>query len=123
MQYWFLQALPTLSRFGPEQSGTKKMPYRNIGLSINPTAERTAFLTLALRSLARALMWPVRVYRARQTLHQLSSMDARELRDIGLTPYDVQSAQALPMDADPTKLLAHRARERARNAVTNRIHG
>lgn len=99
------------------------MPYRNIGLSINPTAERTAFLTLALRSLARALMWPVRVYRARQTLHQLSSMDARELRDIGLTPYDVQSAQALPMDVDPTKLLAHRARERARNAVANRIHG
>ena len=65
--------------------------------------------------LGQSLLWPVRVYRARQTLHQLSRMNARELRDIGLTPYDVQSAQALPLDADPTHLLAGRARERARN--------
>lgn len=99
------------------------MPYRNIGLSVNPLAERTAFLTLALRSFTRAVMWPVRVYRARQTLHQLASMDARELRDIGLTPYDVQSAQALPMDVDPTKLLANRARERARSSVASQFRG
>jgi uncharacterized protein YjiS (DUF1127 family) len=80
---------------------------------------RTAYLASLLQaigqSLGQALLWPVRVYRARQTLHQLSRMNARELRDIGLTPYDVQSAQALPLDADPTQLLAARAQERARN--------
>jgi uncharacterized protein YjiS (DUF1127 family) len=73
-----------------------------------------------MQAALRALLWPIRVYRARQTLHQLASMDARELRDIGLTPYDVQSAQALPMDADPTSVLAIRARERARNAIESR---
>ncbi|WP_409337825.1 DUF1127 domain-containing protein [Afipia sp. P52-10] len=97
------------------------MPYRNIGLSVHPVAGRTAFLTLAAR-FVRPLLWPIRVYRARQALHQLAAMDTRELRDIGLTPYDVQSAQALPMDADPTKLLALRARERARGAIESRYY-
>lgn len=72
------------------------------------------------RSLGVALLWPIRVYRARQTLHALSRMDARELRDIGLTPYDVKSAQALPLDVDPTALLSDRAHERARNMFTAR---
>lgn len=80
---------------------------------------RTAYLASLLQaighSLGQSLLWPIRVYRARQTLHTLARMDARELRDIGLTPYDVQSAQALPLDADPTELLTDRARERARN--------
>jgi hypothetical protein len=67
--------------------------------------------------LGQSLLWPVRVYRARQTLHQLSRMNARELRDIGLTTYDIQSAQALPLDTDPTQLLASRAQERARNTL------
>ena len=83
---------------------------------------RTAYLASLLQaigqSLGQSLLWPVRVYRARQTLHQLSRMNARELRDIGLTPYDVRSAQALPLDADPTRLLADRARERSRNDLT-----
>jgi uncharacterized protein YjiS (DUF1127 family) len=76
---------------------------------------RTAYFASLLQAIGQSLLWPVRVYRARQTLHQLSRMNARELRDIGLTPYDVQSAQALPLDADPTQLLAARAQERARN--------
>ena len=76
---------------------------------------RTAYLGSLLQAIGQSLLWPVRVYRARQTLHTLSRMDQRELRDIGLTPYDVQSAQALPLDSDPTELLADRARERARN--------
>ena len=76
---------------------------------------RTAYLLSLLQAVGQSLLWPVRVYRARQTLHTLSRMDARELRDIGLTPYDVQSAQGLPLDSDPTQLLADRARERARN--------
>jgi hypothetical protein len=75
-----------------------------------------------LQAIGQSLLWPVRVYRARQTLHQLSLMDARELRDIGLTPYDVQSAHALPLDADPTKLLADRAGERARSVLQSRYY-
>ncbi|MDQ8727946.1 DUF1127 domain-containing protein [Bradyrhizobium sp. LHD-71] len=75
-----------------------------------------------LQALGRFLLWPIRVYRARQTLHQLSQMDVRELRDIGLTPYDVQSAQALPLDADPTKLLASRARERLSSQIERRYY-
>ena len=73
------------------------------------------YLGLLLQAVGQSLLWPVRVYRARQTLHQLSQMDARELRDIGLTQYDVRSAHGLPLDVDPTRLLADRATERARN--------
>ena len=76
---------------------------------------RTAYLVSLLQAIGQSLLWPVRVYRARQALHTLSRMDSRELRDIGLTPYDVQSAHGLPLDCDPTLLLADRARERARN--------
>jgi hypothetical protein len=49
-------------------------------------------------------------------------MDARELRDIGLTQYDINSAQALPLDVDPTTLLASRAQERARNDINKRYY-
>ena len=76
------------------------------------------YLGLLLQAIGQSLLWPIRVYRARKTLHQLSQMDARELRDIGLTPYDVRSAHGLPLDADPTALLADRARERARNLLS-----
>ena len=51
----------------------------------------------------------------RAAIKALRQLDDRELRDIGLSPYDVQSAQGLPLDCDPTQLLAERARERARN--------
>jgi hypothetical protein len=43
-------------------------------------------------------------------------MDRRELADIGLNPRDVRDASALPLDHDPTALLAARARERRRDA-------
>lgn len=79
---------------------------------------RTAYIVSLLKVIGQLALWPVRVYRARQTLHLLARMDARELRDIGLTPFDVRSAQALPLDADPTQLLADRAQERARNMFT-----
>ena len=79
---------------------------------------RTAALVSVLQVIGYSLLWPVRVYRARQTLHQLSLMNARELRDIGLTSYDVRSAHGLPLDADPTKLLASRASERARSVLS-----
>lgn len=83
---------------------------------------RTVSPRSLLSLIGHVLLWPVRVYRARQALHQLSQMDARELRDIGLTPYDIQSAQALPLDADPTTLLASRASERTRKALEKRYY-
>jgi hypothetical protein len=43
-------------------------------------------------------------------------MDRRELADIGLSPCDLRDVSALPLDRDPTALLARRAHERRRNA-------
>ena len=83
---------------------------------------RTTYLIALLQAIGRSLLWPVRVYQARQTLHQLASMDTRELRDIGLTRYDVSAAQALPLDVDPTALLADRAKERARSDIERRYY-
>ncbi len=96
------------------------MSHTNIGLHRIEwiRLSRSATLVSLLQAIGRCLLWPVRAYRARQTLHQLSMMDARELRDIGLTHYDVRSAHGLPLDADPTRLLASRASERARNVLS-----
>jgi uncharacterized protein YjiS (DUF1127 family) len=64
----------------------------------------------------RVATWPFRVAATRATLRTLASMDRRELADIGLNPSDVRDASALPLDRDPTELLARRARERRRDA-------
>jgi uncharacterized protein YjiS (DUF1127 family) len=64
----------------------------------------------------QAAAWPFRVAAARATLKALTNMDRRELADIGLNPSDVRDASALPLDHDPTELLARRARERRRDA-------
>jgi uncharacterized protein YjiS (DUF1127 family) len=64
----------------------------------------------------RAAAWPFRVAAARATLRTLSNMDRRELADIGLNLSDVRDASALPLDRDPTALLARRACERRRDA-------
>src|SRR5882672_8383396 len=64
----------------------------------------------------RAASWPFRVAAARATLRTLANMDRRELADIGLNPSDVRDASALPLDRDPTELLAQRAHERRRDA-------
>ena len=64
----------------------------------------------------QAAAWPFRVAAARATMRTLAAMDRRELADIGLNPSDVRDASALPLDGDPTELLARRARERRRNA-------
>src|ERR1700733_13788049 len=64
----------------------------------------------------QAAAWPFRVAAARAPLRALASMDRRELADIGLNPSDVRDASALPLDRDPTELLARRARERRRDA-------
>src|ERR1700733_2934959 len=57
-----------------------------------------------------------RVAAARATLKALANMDRRKLADIGLNPSDVRDASALPLDRDPTALMATRARERRRDA-------
>ena len=64
----------------------------------------------------RAAAWPFRVAAARATLRALANMDGRELADIGLTRCDLRDATAFPLDRDPGKLLAARARERQGNA-------
>jgi uncharacterized protein YjiS (DUF1127 family) len=67
---------------------------------------------------SRAAAWPFRVAAARANLRALGRMDRRELADIGLNPSDVRDATALPLDRDPTALLAARVRERRANALT-----
>jgi uncharacterized protein YjiS (DUF1127 family) len=75
-----------------------------------------------LRSLwagaSRAAAWPFRVAAARATLRALGQIDRRELADIGLTPCDLRDISALPLDRDPTALLARRVGERQTNAFT-----
>src|SRR6478752_8381473 len=61
----------------------------------------------------RMVFWPVRVARTRKVMNQLAAMNAHQLKDIGLTPDDIISAQAVALDQDPTSLLASRAKERA----------
>ena len=62
----------------------------------------------------RALGWPGRVNAARRAMNELAHMSDYELRDIGLTRQDVADVSALPLDQDPTVLLARR-REAARD--------
>jgi uncharacterized protein YjiS (DUF1127 family) len=65
-------------------------------------------------TLRRAISWPARVGAARRTMSQLARMSEYELRDIGLTRQDLLDVTALPIDSDPSALLARRraARER-----------
>ena len=58
--------------------------------------------------LTRVLQWPARVGAARRAMSQLARMSDYELRDIGLTRQDVVDVSALPLDEDPTALLARR---------------
>ena len=67
-------------------------------------------------AMTRAAAWPFRVAAARATLRALANMDRRELADIGLIPCDLRDVSALPLDRDPTGLLARRSHERRRDA-------
>jgi uncharacterized protein YjiS (DUF1127 family) len=78
-------------------------------------AENRVWRTIGVGA-RRLATWPFRVAAARATLRTLASMDRHELADIGLNPSDVCDASALPLDRDPTELLAARARERRRDA-------
>ena len=69
-----------------------------------------------LAGVRRLAAWPFQVAASRATLKALANMDRRELADIGLNASDVRDASALPLDRDPTELLARRVRQRRRDA-------
>jgi uncharacterized protein YjiS (DUF1127 family) len=69
----------------------------------------------ATSALWRILTWPARVGAARRTMSELARMSEYELRDIGLTRSDVNDATALPLDADPSRLLVRRRAWRERS--------
>lgn len=52
------------------------------------------------------LLWLPRFWKARSQLAFLAAMSECERRDIGLTGCDVENALALPVDRDPTEVLA-----------------
>ncbi|MGX5850223.1 hypothetical protein ACWGTO_24385 [Mesorhizobium sp. PL10] len=52
------------------------------------------------------LLWLPRFWKARSELSGLAAMSECERRDIGLTGCDIGNALALPVDRDPTKVLA-----------------
>ena len=66
-------------------------------------------VVIKLRS---AMLWPLRVLRARRELEMLARMSENELKDIGLTRTDLGDATALPADASPSEFLAARVEER-----------
>jgi len=53
-----------------------------------------------------ALLWLPRFWKARGELAALATMSECERRDIGLTAFDVENALTLPVDRDPTEVLA-----------------
>src|SRR3954447_515050 len=77
-------------------------------------AEGAPFIRQAVSVASRALAWPIRVLRARRELAKLADLTDHELRDIGLMRQDLRSATALPLDEDPTLLLAKIVAERRR---------
>ncbi len=60
-----------------------------------------------------------RAYKHRRALTQLSHLDERMLRDIGLTRGDLRDAAAEPLWRDPTTVLVRRSNER--RSTRNRI--
>lgn len=82
------------------------------GLSRGGSRERGSILPLLRRAVAIAALWPVRVARARREFARLSALTEHELRDIGLTRGDLADVTALPLDEDPTLVLARKVEER-----------
>ncbi len=72
------------------------------------------WLLLAAKTGLRVVGWPARVLRARRVMRDFEGMGERELRDIGLATYDIAFVRGLPLDHDPSGLLASRARDRSR---------
>jgi uncharacterized protein YjiS (DUF1127 family) len=77
-----------------------------------PRVQSAGPASRVLTKLKAAMIWPVRVLRARRELEMLARMSESELKDIGLTRTDLGDATALPADASPTEFLALRIEER-----------
>lgn len=59
-----------------------------------------------LTAVASALLWLPRFWKARKDLAALAGMNECERRDIGVTCFDIENMLALPVDRDPTEVLA-----------------
>ncbi|RUU06496.1 hypothetical protein EOD23_13555 [Mesorhizobium sp. USDA-HM6] len=59
-----------------------------------------------LAAVTSALLWLPRFWRARNDLAALAAMSECERRDIGVTAFDIENALAMPVDRDPTEVLA-----------------
>lgn len=77
-----------------------------------PRAHDAGTASRLLNRLKAAILWPLRVLRARRELEMLARMSEYELKDIGLTRTDLGDATALPADVSPTEFLAARVEER-----------
>ncbi|RWC34237.1 hypothetical protein [Mesorhizobium sp.] len=61
---------------------------------------------------AWTLLWLPRFWKARSDLAGLAAMSECERRDIGLTAYDIENALTLPVERDPTQVLARMVESR-----------
>ena len=82
------------------------------GLSRSGSRERGSIVSMLRRGAATVALWPVRVVRARREYARLAALTEHELRDIGLTRGDLADVTALPLDEDPTLVLARKVEER-----------
>ncbi len=55
---------------------------------------------------------PLRAWSNSRDLHEISQLDPAQLRDIGLTPYDVAAARLAPFHVSAGLMLAHLAERR-----------
>ncbi|WP_112100404.1 hypothetical protein [Mesorhizobium hawassense] len=67
-----------------------------------------------LAAATSALLWLPRFWKARRDLAVLAGMSECERRDIGVTAFDIENTLALPVDRDPTDVLARIVDDRRR---------
>lgn len=91
-------------------SSTKTNPMTSIDHFIGAETDRRRHASFSLFRMYEAvkwtLLWLPRFWKARSQLAYLAAMSECERRDIGLTSCDVENAFALPVDSDPTQMLA-----------------
>jgi uncharacterized protein YjiS (DUF1127 family) len=86
-------------------------PVDDKGIACAERGEGGGQFRTIMRLLARVVLWPVRVAKARRSFAALTQMTDHELKDIGLTRQDLWNAAAVPLDQDPTRYLARAAAE------------
>jgi uncharacterized protein YjiS (DUF1127 family) len=70
--------------------------------------------TTIVSTMINCISYPIKFYRARREIALLAGLDDHQLRDIGLTRFDVANAAALPPQRSPTEALAAMVDERRR---------